>query len=411
MASEVTVWERVGARTRTEGLMASIESPVTVARYGALTLLAAGISTSAFAVLFLIFSESVAAWATLALAALFFALLLWLILGRTVMDTLAVSRAVLLLSTVNHIIVHVVLGGYANSGFYLSWGVAVILTSSLVLPQAEIVLYSIAYSALAVVAGFLESTLASARPAPDPALSTILIVLMLVGSFIMLLPVFVYFVGKLSEERERSEQLLLQVLPAEVAAELKETGKTKARRFDEVSVLFADTVGFTPLAAQMEPEAVVDKLNEVFTFFDSLVEKYGCEKIHTVGDAYMVAAGLPVPREDHANALAAVALEMLEFDRSGPLSFRIGINSGPAVAGVIGSMKFQYDIWGDTVNTASRMESHGEPGRIQISEATRDLIKDSYQCVPRGPIEVKGKGRLNTWFLEGPLSPAVSFTP
>jgi len=190
-------------------------------------------------------------------------------------------------------------------------------------------------------------------------------------------------------------------LPAEVAGELKRRGETTARRFESISVLFADIVGFTPLAAEMDPEEMVAQLNEVFTSFDQLADRYGCEKIRTIGDNYMVASGVPTPREDHAEALAGMALEMIRYAEGSPWSFRIGINSGPAVAGVIGTKKFQYDVWGDTVNTASRMESHGEPGRIQISEATNTLIKDHYATTPRGPIEVKGKGTLNTWWLEG----------
>lgn len=182
---------------------------------------------------------------------------------------------------------------------------------------------------------------------------------------------------------------------------MKQRGEIPARRFEAISVLFADAAGFTPISAEMDPEAVVGMLDEVFSRFDTLADKYGCEKIRTIGDAYMVACGVPVPRPDHADALASLALEMLDYANRGPLRFRIGINSGPVVAGVIGRQKFQYDVWGDTVNTASRMESHGEPGKIQISEATYKLIKDRFLCTPHGPIEVKGKGTLNTWYLEG----------
>jgi class 3 adenylate cyclase len=211
---------------------------------------------------------------------------------------------------------------------------------------------------------------------------------------------FVYVLGRLSFERERAEALLLNVLPEVVAAELKLTGTTTARRCESVSVLFADIVGFTPLSAEMEPEEMVDQLNEVFTYFDTLADKYGCEKIRTIGDAYMVASGVPTPRNDHAQALAAMALEMLDYSSQGRFSFRLGINSGPVVAGVIGIRKFQYDVWGDTVNTASRMESHSQPDKIQISEATNDLIKEDFETTPRGPIEIKGKGELTTWYLE-----------
>jgi class 3 adenylate cyclase len=150
----------------------------------------------------------------------------------------------------------------------------------------------------------------------------------------------------------------------------------------------------------MEPEAMVDQLNDVFTYFDQLAAKYGCEKIRTIGDNYMVASGVPTPRDDQAHAIAGMALEMLEYAKTGPLSFRLGINSGPAVAGVVGTSKFQYDLWGDTVNIASRMESHGEPDRIQIAEGTYRLIKDDFETTRRGPIEIKGKGTLTTWYLQ-----------
>jgi adenylate cyclase len=266
----------------------------------------------------------------------------------------------------------------------------------------------LAYAATAVILGFLEGSLQARREAPDATLSTIIFILVLVGSLNIVAPLIVYFMGRLRYEHERAEGLLLNVLPAVVAAELKETGSTTARRFDEVSVLFADIVGFTPLSATMEPEELMDRLNEVFTYFDGLAERYEVEKIRTIGDTYMVAAGIPVPRADHAHALAAMALDILSYIAPGPLSFRVGIHSGPAVAGVIGTRKFQYDVWGDTVNTASRMESSGEPGRIQISDATNALIKDDFITSLRGRIEVKGKGILTTWWLERGRHPARS---
>jgi adenylate cyclase len=185
-----------------------------------------------------------------------------------------------------------------------------------------------------------------------------------------------------------------------VAAELKEHGETRAVRFESISVLFADIVGFTERSARMDPADLVAELNSIFTYFDGLVAEYGCEKIRTIGDGYMVACGVPSPRPDHAHALAGMALDMMDFQEQQAVTLRIGINSGPAVAGVIGTSKFQYDVWGDTVNTASRMESHGIPGRIQISAATHRLIQDDFVCTPRGEIEVKGKGSLETWYLE-----------
>jgi guanylate cyclase len=180
-----------------------------------------------------------------------------------------------------------------------------------------------------------------------------------------------------------------------------------------MSVLFADIVGSTALTVDLHPEKMVEMLNEVFSYFDLLTEKYGLEKIRTIGDNYMVAAGVPRPRPDHAHVLALMALEMNTYivnRRSADgatLQFRIGMNSGPAVAGVVGSTKFHYDIWGDPVNTASRMESNGVPGKIQIAPGMHELIKGDFICTPRGMIEIRGKGLLETWFLEGvrPESP------
>jgi len=213
----------------------------------------------------------------------------------------------------------------------------------------------------------------------------------------------------LSAEKRKSESLLLNILPSEIAAILKEEERVIADHFEGVSVLFADIVNFTPMSANMNPAKLVKLLNEVFTRFDLLVEKYGLEKIKTIGDCYMVAAGVPRQREDHAHAITNMALDiqnMVETEKfcGRKLSFRVGINSGPAVAGVIGQKKFIYDMWGDTVNTASRMESHGIGGAIQITEGTHSLIKDSFLCDPKGSIDVKGIGDVKVWHVKGKLT-------
>lgn len=209
----------------------------------------------------------------------------------------------------------------------------------------------------------------------------------------------------IEHERERAERLLLSILPKEVTEVLKERPGTIADRYENASILFADIVSFTTLSVQMTPEEMVELLNETFSYFDSLVDKYGLEKIRTIGDNYMVASGVPRPQREHAKILARMALEILEFTNGSNANgkkrfqFRIGMNSGPVVAGVIGSKKFQYDIWGDTVNTASRMESQGLPGKIQVSQSTYELLKDGFICEPRGPLQVKGIGMMDTWFL------------
>jgi adenylate cyclase len=200
--------------------------------------------------------------------------------------------------------------------------------------------------------------------------------------------------------------LLLNILPKEISEALKTEPRAIAAHYDEASILFADIVGFTPMAATMLPLTLVDLLNDVFECFDDLVDKYELEKIKTIGDCYMVAAGVPRQRVDHAEALVNFALDMrAEIGKrtfgGRRLAFRIGINSGPVVAGVIGRRKFIYDLWGETVNTASRMESHGASGVIQITRSTFDLVSEHFDCQARGPIEVKGVGRVETWYVNG----------
>lgn len=211
----------------------------------------------------------------------------------------------------------------------------------------------------------------------------------------------------LGEELGRSEQLLLNILPAPIAARLKRSSGTIADGFPEVTVLFADIVGFTSLAARSSSAEIVDMLNRVFSAFDQIADRMGLEKIKTIGDAYMVVGGIPTPLEDHAAVIARMALEMQEAiaecspPGTSPLRIRVGIHTGPVVAGVIGLKKFSYDLWGDTVNTASRMESQGIPGRIQVSEQTYSLLKGRFLLEPRGLIPVKGKGEARTWLLLG----------
>jgi class 3 adenylate cyclase len=211
----------------------------------------------------------------------------------------------------------------------------------------------------------------------------------------------------LEQEYQRAENLLHNILPETIANRLKLNPDTIADGFEGTTILFADIVGFTPISAKMSPENTVMLLNEVFSNFDDLVDKYKLEKIKTIGDAYMVVAGLPEPRADHAEAIADMALDMMHvmerFDVKigNPLKIRIGVNSGPAVAGVIGKKKFIYDLWGDTVNTASRMESHGIAGEIQVTEATYKFLKDKYHFEERDMIDIKGKGPMRTFLLKG----------
>ena len=206
-----------------------------------------------------------------------------------------------------------------------------------------------------------------------------------------------------------SEALLLNILPRKVAAQLKHDPHAIAELYGEVTIVFADIVDFTPLSLRLHPLALVGLLNDVFSAFDELAARYGVEKIKTIGDAYMAVAGLPEPRADHAQLIADLALDMLTVvqrftdDTGAPMTIRVGISSGMVVAGVIGKSKFVYDLWGDPVNTAGRMESYGLPGRIQVSEATKHLLDKSHRLDYRGEIDIKGKGKVHTWFLSGRL--------
>jgi adenylate cyclase len=220
------------------------------------------------------------------------------------------------------------------------------------------------------------------------------------------------FLRQIQIEQEKSERLLLNILPQPIADRLKQGEQTIADSFAEVTVLFADIVSFTELSASLAPAELVELLNQIFSTFDRLVEQHDLEKIKTIGDAYLVVGGLPTPRVDHAEAIADLALDMQQAiaqftlpvahtNQEKPLSMRIGINSGAVRAGVIGTTKFTYDLWGDTVNTASRMESQGLPDQIQVTEATYHLLKHKYIFAERGPIDVKGKGEMTTYFLKG----------
>jgi class 3 adenylate cyclase len=210
---------------------------------------------------------------------------------------------------------------------------------------------------------------------------------------------------QLEEERARSDRLLLNVLPPSIAERLKRGERPIADRYDNVTVLFADIAQFTALAERSTPERVVDMLNVIFSTFDRITAEHGLEKIKTIGDAYMVVGGAPSPRGDHARAVADFALalrdavRMLAIGELAGVAVRIGIHSGPVVAGVIGERKFSWDLWGDTVNTASRMESHGTAGEIQVSAAVAQELANDYRLERRGDIEIKGKGRMPTWFL------------
>jgi class 3 adenylate cyclase len=210
-------------------------------------------------------------------------------------------------------------------------------------------------------------------------------------------------------EKEKSDNLLLNILPAEIADELKERGESEAKMFDNVSVLFTDFVNFTGVSEKFTPTALVHEINHCFTAFDHMVGRIGLEKIKTIGDAYLAVCGLPAEDPEHAIKTIKIALEIRDFihdyyQAGGAFQIRIGVHSGPLVAGIVGIKKFAYDIWGDTVNTAARMEQNSEAGKVNISGATYELVKDTFVCHHRGKIAAKNKGEIDMYFVERMLS-------
>jgi len=306
-----------------------------------------------------------------------------------------------LLTLYDAIIIAVLFGGLIASGGNMMWAFLAPLGALMGLGLKAARLYFIAFVLTLLACLFLPMWITPIYTLENPNFM-FAVTAIIVCAFIAV--VIAYFVRQSEDYQARSDSLLRNILPAAIAERLKYESGLIAEQFDQASIMFADVVNFTPMSSDLSPDQLVNLLNDVFSEFDGLVEKAGLEKIKTIGDAYMVAAGVPIPRPDHAQALAALALDLREaLDRcqfgGRQLAIRIGINSGPVVAGVIGRRKFSYDLWGDTVNTASRMESHSLPGRIQITETTHNLLTDEFICEPRGMVEIKGKGAMPTWFL------------
>jgi guanylate cyclase len=297
-------------------------------------------------------------------------------------------------------------GGFLASGAVGLWGIlgpmGALVFGSVRSAVGWFILFAVAFLG-AGVAGVLTGGLSDL---PVWFSSTMLALNVVVGGSVVFV-LLALFAQQRQDAQERADSLLLNILPRSIAEKLKTRPQMIADQFSAASILFADVVDFTPMAEHHSPASVVQMLDQLFGHFDELAERYDLEKIKTIGDCYMAAAGIPSPRPDHAQALALVALDMLEAVREqgamGKLGFelRIGINSGPVVAGVIGRKRFLYDLWGDAVNIASRMQSEGTPGSIQITRATYELLKEEFVCEPRGKIPVKGKGEMETWYLVG----------
>jgi adenylate cyclase len=311
------------------------------------------------------------------------------------------------------------LGGFANGSAVAAWaGITPILAY---LFGSRSTTSLVAFVALLVVSAMFETTLAGSAPHIGAGVRAASFAMNLAGPSIAGFLALLYFTTErdrsraalveehrlLEAEQARSERLLLNILPAPIADQLRDGATTIAESQPDVTVLFADIVGFTPLGATLGAHELVDLLNEVFVVFDDLAETAGLEKVKTIGDAYMVVGGLPTPRADHLAAVLDLALAMcqaishIRTPRGEPLRMRIGIDTGPVVAGVIGRHKFSYDVWGDTVNTASRMESHGVPGRVQVTDRVARAAGPDFEFEPPRTIDIKGKGTMTTFLLIG----------
>jgi adenylate cyclase len=327
--------------------------------------------------------------------------------------------SILLLPTISMIW----LGGVLPAGGVGLWAILAPLGALVFRGVASGVRWYIAFLAIFVACGVAGTVLDIPTSVPEWFSTLMLVLNVAVGGTIVftLLALFAKqrhdALAALRVEQDKAESLLLNILPKSIAEKLKGDARTIADSFTSASILFADVVDFTPLSQRLPAADVVGMLDRLFTYFDSLAERYGLEKIKTIGDCYMVAAGVPTPRADHAQAIARMGLDMRkamgDADAVGDLGLelRIGINSGPVVAGVIGRKRFLYDLWGDAVNTASRMESHGSPGQIQITRATYELLKDDFVCEPHGTLEIKGKGAMETWYLVEPKAARPASAP
>jgi adenylate cyclase len=284
----------------------------------------------------------------------------------------------------------------------------------LFLGTEHIVLSAVVCAAAAVLIIALETFVPRDTGLQTPVMTFASFITTTIASCGVLFTIVLYGVREAEREHARSESLLVNILPAAIATRLKRyTESAIADTYDAASILFADMAGFTARTSDTAPDDLVHFLNRVFTDFDLMVESHGLEKIKTTGDSYMVVSGVPTPRPDHAQAMGRFALDLREaatglIDPGGrTVPIRYGIASGPVVAGVIGTRKFFYDVWGDAVNVASRMESTGEPGKIQVSQDTYERLNDEFLLERRGVIDVKGKGEMQTWFLIGRRAPAM----
>jgi adenylate cyclase len=298
-------------------------------------------------------------------------------------------------------------GGIFDSGYVMAWAFCGPIVALMYFSVKESAFWMLLYLLNIAITGVFQDQFGAHEQLISDQTKSMFFLMNASFSSVVVFVFASFFVQSMRYERERSNKLLLNIMPEETAQALKSRGGTIAEKYDNVCILFADIVNFTDYSSRKEPEEIVFTLNEIFTLFDKLVDDEGLEKIKTIGDAYMVAGGLSDRVSDSPRRMADLALKMMTsiagFNRSEgtPFALRIGLHIGPVVAGVIGKSKFAYDLWGDAVNVASRMESTGIDGKIQVSDAFRQALKDEFAFEARGSVEVKGRGMMDTFFLTG----------
>ncbi len=301
------------------------------------------------------------------------------------------------------------LGGFINGSVVIIWSLISPLGALLFDKQKNAPKWLLAFVVLVMISVFLQPWIRASNNLSETRINLFFVINLAAVGCIIFLMVY-YFVGKKNFFQAQSEALLLNILPKEIADELKVSGSAEPRQFEHVTVMFTDFKNFSKIAENLSPAELVAEIDTVFKGFDRIIGKYKIEKIKTIGDAYMCAGGLPVPNASHPYDMVHAAREIQQFielyiqeckeQGKEPFEIRIGIHTGPVVAGIVGEKKFAYDIWGDTVNTASRMESSGVAGKINISGTTYELIKDKFNCVYRGKIQAKNKGEIDMYFVE-----------
>lgn len=397
-------WDRVESRYQPFGTTTILEDSRFAARFP--VFVGFGSAANAFCIGVFVFALGEAAAGSVAVvtAAFYFGATIYYLSSGQAKHSIQI---ILWATVVNNVGLHIVLGGFAWSGVILGWGIVVTAASALLLSRRSTITIGGIYLVVAVAFAFFEVGLRASRPRPTVAISTVMSLDMFVVSLLILAPLTTLLVDQIAREQARANSLLLNVLPDVIAKRLKQSPKVIADEYEACTVLFADIVGFTEHSRTVTPERLVEELNHVFSRFDALAQSHGVEKIKTIGDGYMAVAGAPVANDAHVATMCDLAVEMRDQMPSvnktlgTDFQIRIGINTGAVVAGVIGVSRFAYDLWGDTVNVASRMESQGEVGKIQVTRAVLEEAGSLYSFEPAGSVHVRGRGEMPVFILTG----------